>query len=83
MSKDVKELLRAALKAEGADGLVHYTGDCGCDGEGLLPYEECPDKHCESAEKRKCAECGRVIYWPTGSKTKPENRRCNECYYGN
>ncbi len=82
MSKSIKELLQSALKEEGAEGLVHHAGDCGCGIKWLLPYEECPDKYCESAEKSKCSVCGRIIYWPTKTNMRPEERKCSECYYG-
>ncbi len=80
MSKDIKELLQAALKAEGADGLVDVDTDCGCGLDDLLLTEHCPAGSCEAARKATCCKCGNIVYAPLDNM-EAGNHECVECFY--
>ncbi len=78
MSKDIKELLRAALKAEGADGLVDVDTDCGCGLDDLLITEHCPARSCEAARMATCCKCGHTGYVPLDN-AETGNLTCVVC----
>lgn len=61
---DAREIIRAALRAHGADGLVNDNGECGCSLDDLMPCENTIAGlgDCKPAYEKVCPCCGETIY---------------------